>query len=70
MPLFEYQCRGCEHRFELLVREHTALECPECHGTALDKQLSVFAVGASSSKLAASVAAFRVLGAALGTWIS
>ena len=54
MPLFEYHCRGCEHRFELLVREHTALECPECRGTALDKQLSVFAVGASSSKPAAS----------------
>ena len=54
MPLFEYQCRSCDHRFELLVREQTVLACPECHGTALDKQLSVFAVGGSGSKSLAS----------------
>jgi putative FmdB family regulatory protein len=49
MPLFEYACRQCDHRFELLVRESTKLECPKCLGTALDKQLSVFAVSAPAS---------------------
>lgn len=44
MPLFEYACRDCQHHFELLVRESTTLECPECHSQALEKQLSVFAV--------------------------
>lgn len=44
MPLFEYRCGGCQHHFELLVREATKLECPKCAGTALTKQLSVFAV--------------------------
>jgi len=49
MPLFEYACRGCDHQFELLVRESTKLECPKCSGTHLDKQFSVFAVSAPSS---------------------
>jgi putative FmdB family regulatory protein len=45
MPLYEYRCRDCDHDFELLVRESTAVECPACHGSHLEKQLSVFAVG-------------------------
>jgi putative FmdB family regulatory protein len=49
MPLFEYRCGGCDHHFELLVRESTKLECPKCAGTDLAKQLSVFAVSAPSS---------------------
>ena len=49
MPLFEYACRACDHRFELLVRESTKLECPQCSGTHLDKQFSVFAVSAPTS---------------------
>jgi putative FmdB family regulatory protein len=49
MPLFEYQCRSCQHAFELLVRESTKLECPQCRATELDKQLSVFAVSAPAS---------------------
>jgi putative FmdB family regulatory protein len=48
MPLFEYACRECDHRFELLVRASTTLECPKCASTELDKQLSVFAVSAPS----------------------
>ena len=48
MPLYEYRCRDCDHGFELLVRESTTLECPSCHGDKLEKQLSVFAVGAAA----------------------
>ncbi|MDH4066155.1 MAG: zinc ribbon domain-containing protein [Acidobacteriota bacterium] len=50
MPLFEYQCQSCQHQFELLVRESTALECPACHGTELEKQLSVFAVSTPAGR--------------------
>jgi len=46
MPLYEYQCRSCDHQFELLVRESTRYECPKCTSRELDKQLSVFAVSA------------------------
>ncbi|MDO8681488.1 MAG: zinc ribbon domain-containing protein [Acidobacteriota bacterium] len=49
MPLYEYRCRECDHHFELLVRESTRYECPQCTSDELDKQLSVFAVSAPSS---------------------
>ncbi len=41
MPLFEYVCRDCQERFELLVRGEERPECPSCQGDKLDKQLSV-----------------------------
>jgi putative FmdB family regulatory protein len=44
MPIFEYACLDCDHRFETLVRAATTPECPACHGSRLQKQLSVFAV--------------------------
>lgn len=51
MPIFEYTCRQCHHDFEVLVRSSTVPECPSCHSTALDKQLSVVGkVGASASQ--------------------
>lgn len=49
MPLYEYECQDCHQHFELLVREHTVLACPACQSPAIDKQLSVFAVGAPSA---------------------
>jgi putative FmdB family regulatory protein len=49
MPLFEYACRDCGHRFEFLTREGRTARCPQCAGIELDKQLSVFAVSAGSS---------------------
>lgn len=52
MPLYEYECRSCHHQFELLVREQTVLACPSCQSEELDKQLSVFAVGADTPKFA------------------
>jgi putative FmdB family regulatory protein len=46
MPLFEFECRGCGRRFEYLTRDGQSPSCPACHGSDLQKQLSVFAVGA------------------------
>ena len=42
MPIYEYVCKECEKSFELLVRASTKVECPSCHGTTLDKKLSIF----------------------------
>ena len=47
MPIYEYACQDCGAAFELLVRSGTVPECPSCHSTQLDKQLSVFATSAS-----------------------
>ncbi len=48
MPIFEYVCKDCEQKFEALVYGSTRTECPHCHGTRLEQQLSVFAVAKSS----------------------
>ena len=50
MPIYEYACGGCGNRFEKLVRRFAeAVSCPACASASVDKQLSLFAVGASSS---------------------
>ena len=49
MPLFEYACKSCDHRFEFLTRGTSTPECPSCHGTDLEKRQSVFAARSSAS---------------------
>jgi putative FmdB family regulatory protein len=56
MPIFEYICQECHQRFETLVTGARQPACPSCHGTALDKQLSVFAVSTKSSSSSAAMA--------------
>jgi len=46
MPIYEYVCKQCNKSFETLVRASTTVECPACKSTSLEKQLSVFAMGA------------------------
>jgi putative FmdB family regulatory protein len=41
MPLYEYDCRQCDHAFEALVFDGEKAECPECHGQRLERRLSV-----------------------------
>ncbi|MGV3721474.1 MAG: FmdB family zinc ribbon protein [Actinomycetota bacterium] len=53
MPLFEYVCRTCDHRFEALVSRSVVPTCPACRGAELSRQLSVFAVGSGGSRAAA-----------------
>ena len=55
MPIYEYACNGCGQRFEKLVRRFAEeVSCPGCASASVDKQLSVFAVGASGSTSRAS----------------
>ena len=44
MPIFEYICLECNHRFETLVQSAAMPACPSCNATALDKQFSPFGV--------------------------
>jgi putative FmdB family regulatory protein len=49
MPLYEYVCSDCRTSFEKLVRRFgDEVSCPSCASTAVDKQLSVFAVGSTT----------------------
>lgn len=45
MPLFEYECRECRLRFELLrmtKEEENDLRCPQCGAVDIVKLLSSF----------------------------
>jgi len=48
MPIFEYVCSQCKHRFEALVFGGEKPTCPRCQSEKLAAQLSVFAVPAKS----------------------
>ena len=49
MPIFEYVCDACQHRFEALVYGREKAACPKCESKKLTAQLSVFAVSVKSS---------------------
>lgn len=51
MPLYEYVCADCGHRFEVLQRigeGSKGVHCPECDSDRVERQLSTFAAGAGS----------------------
>jgi putative FmdB family regulatory protein len=41
MPLYEYDCEACGHRFEVLVFAGDRPECPKCHTTQLRQVMSL-----------------------------
>jgi len=51
MPLFEYKCLKCSHKFEVLASRSAAApeKCPACGESALEKVFSPFAVSVSGS---------------------
>ncbi|HEV8629788.1 MAG TPA: zinc ribbon domain-containing protein [Thermoanaerobaculia bacterium] len=60
MPLYEYRCRDCEERFEVLQRlgeTGEGLLCPRCGAGRPDRLLSTFAAG-GARETAASAAGF------------
>ena len=52
MPLYEFRCRSCGHQFEALVRPPEVPTCEHCHGTELERLLSMFAVSSESTRQA------------------
>ncbi|NPV79467.1 MAG: zinc ribbon domain-containing protein [Firmicutes bacterium] len=58
MPVFEFICKSCGHKFEELVlgRGEAAPKCPSCGSSDAKKQFSVFGYngGASGSSSARS----------------
>jgi putative FmdB family regulatory protein len=60
MPLYEYRCPGCGHRFEMLQRMGEGadgLACPRCGAAKVEKQFSTFASATSGESSAGSVSA-------------
>ncbi len=52
MPIFEYRCESCGHKFEAILFGSQTPECPKCHTGKLEKQLSTFAAVSKSSSTA------------------
>jgi putative FmdB family regulatory protein len=52
MPIFEYECRGCGHEFELLVRTGDVPACPACRSQELEKLLSLSSISTADSRKA------------------
>jgi putative FmdB family regulatory protein len=53
MPIYEYSCPACDTKFDRLVKLMSSTEpvvCPKCGSKKTKRALSVFAVGAESSK--------------------
>ena len=59
MPIFEYQCEGCETIFERLVLRPQAEQrttCPQCGSQRTAKMFSTFSMTAAGQDAAAGVA--------------
>ncbi len=53
MPIYEYACRQCGHRFEyLLLSTSPAAECPACANKDLEQLISAYAVSSESTRQA------------------
>ena len=50
MPIYEYDCRSCGHRLEVLIRTEgdRPKRCPSCGAAGLVKAFSAFAVTTAS----------------------
>jgi putative FmdB family regulatory protein len=59
MPIYEYECRGCGHQFEMLLLKDMVAECPSCQSRELEQLLSGFAVSSEAMRLANVKAARR-----------
>ena len=52
MPLYEYECRECNERFEVLQSIHddeSTVRCPKCNADMPKRVLSVFSSSTSTS---------------------
>ena len=50
MPIYEYECRECQNRFELLVFASTSPVCPACQATDLERLMSLSSVSSEGTR--------------------
>jgi putative FmdB family regulatory protein len=60
MPIYEYLCKACRHRFErLILSPANAPKCPACESEDLERLISTCAVHSESASQANLQAAHR-----------
>lgn len=45
MPMYEYVCKKCDHRFERFVQGRQRPKCPKCASGKLERQVEAFVQG-------------------------
>ena len=50
MPIYEYECKKCDTKFETLVLGEEKVECPECGDEKVEKLFSSFGVKSNGLK--------------------
>ena len=50
MPIYEYVCKSCDHKFEALVRGSKAPACESCGGQDLERLMSLPYVKSETTK--------------------
>jgi len=50
MPIYDFKCRGCGHKFEELVRLGETPDCPSCNGSDLERLISIPAVSTDTTR--------------------
>jgi putative FmdB family regulatory protein len=41
MPIFDYSCKGCGHRFDALVLRNEVVSCSKCGSQDLEKNITL-----------------------------
>jgi len=53
MPIYEYECRQCGHRFEYLVLSKSpAAKCPSCQNEDLTQLISLCGISSEATRKA------------------
>ncbi len=50
MPIYDFKCGGCGHRFEALVKLDQTPKCPACSGNEIERLFSFPAISTESSR--------------------
>ena len=50
MPIYEYECRECHDRFELLLLSSTRPACPACEATDIERLVSLSSSSSDTSR--------------------
>jgi len=67
MPIYEYLCRECQHRFEyLLLRSPVEAKCPACGSANLEQLISTSSFHSAAASQANLSAAHRKVAATRG----
>jgi putative FmdB family regulatory protein len=59
MPLYDFHCRACGHRFEALARHDERPACRSCQGSDVERLPSTFAVSSEESRRKSATSARR-----------